>query len=353
MKNKNIIFFGGVGSPTTFGGEPSKNKEILSRLRELGCEVTVIDSFGLRKNKIKLMKILCRFFGNVIMRPKATIVFSTSFGNIYPILKILKYFPLKLHIVNWVIGGNLAEYIAEGKYLSKYVKQIDLFIMEGIKMKKRMVDLGFNSVMYEPNFKTIGVLPQIIKANDRKIHFLFFSRIMPEKGCQYILKSVEVLNKQGLTNKFIVDFYGNIENEYKQEFEKKVANAANVNYCGSLQLQDERNYGILAKYHYMLFPTYWQGEGFPGVVIDAYKAGVPIIGSDWNLNPEFIKDGITGILVPTHSVERLTEVMKDAINGKYDHITMSKNCQREIWKYDTCNVINLNLLQKITNVNPN
>jgi len=349
MKKK-IIFLGGVGSPTTFGGELTKNKEIISRLKELGYDTIVIDSFNSRKNKMKLIMVLCRFFINVTMHPKATIIFSTSFGNTYPILKILKVLPLKLHIVDWVIGGNLAERIAEGKYLPKYLKMIDLFIVEGNNMKKRMVDLGFNNVWYEPNFKTIGTLPKVRKVDDGKIHFMFLSRIMPDKGCRYILQSVYALNKKGLANKFEVDFFGNVADEYRQEFETAVANSANVNYLGSLNLQDERTYEVLAKYHYMLFPTYWIGEGFPGVVIDAYKAGVPIIGSDWNLNPEFIKDGITGILVPTNSVEKLTEVMENAIGNKYDCAAMSANCQSEVWKYDSGNVINANLLGVITNV---
>lgn len=225
-----------------------------------------------------------------------------------------------------------------------------MFIVEGIKMKKRMVDLGFNNVWYEPNFKTIGALPPIRKIDDGRIHFLFISRIMPDKGCRYILQCVSALNKKGLLNRYVVDFYGTIDADYQQVFEDEVKRAANVNYCGSLQLQDERNYEVLARYHYMLFPTHWLGEGFPGVVIDAYKAGVPIIGSDWNLNPEFIKEGITGILVPTHSVEKLCETMEKAIFGKFDNMKLSENCQKEVWRYNTQNVTNMDLLDMLTNV---
>ena len=50
MSNK-IVFFGGVGSETVFGGEPSKNKEIIARLKELDCNVVVLDSYKSRQNK--------------------------------------------------------------------------------------------------------------------------------------------------------------------------------------------------------------------------------------------------------------------------------------------------------------
>ena len=348
MRHKKIIFFGGVGSPTAFGGELTKNKEMIARLDELGCNVTVIDSFRARSNKMKLAKILLRFFGCVLWYPKATFIFSTSFGNIYPLFKILYRLPVKLHIVYWVIGGTFAERISEGVYSSKYMKVIHLFIVEGMKMKKRMIELGFNNICYKPNFKSVGVLPKIQKNNDGRIYFIFLSRIVPDKGCRYILQCVNRLNKSGLSDKYVVDFYGNMAEEYRLEFEKEVDSAVNVSYYGSLKLQDNNNYKILAHYHYMLFPTYWFGEGFPGVVIDAYKAGVPIIGSDWNLNPEFINDGVTGIVVPTHSPEKLYKAMKDVISGKYDNENMSENCQKVVLKYDTKNVIDNDLLDIIT-----
>lgn len=350
MTNKKIVFFGGIGSSITFGGEPTKNKEIIARLSELGGDITIIDSLKARSNKVKLLKIMLRLLGCILLYPQATFIFSTSFSNIYPLFKILSIYPLRLNIVYWVIGGTFAERISQGIYRPKYLKKIHFFIVEGFKMKKRMLELGFSNVQYKPNFKSVWTLPQIRKADDERIHFLFLSRIMPDKGCQYILQCVSILNKKGLTDRYVVDFYGNIDDDYLREFEKEVDNLANVNYCGSLQLQNESNYTVLARYHYMLFPTYWFGEGFPGVVIDAYKAGVPIIGSDWNINSEFIKENVTGIIVPVHSVEKLCGVMENAILGIYDNERMSENCQKEVMRYDTKNVIDEDLFAVLTNV---
>ena len=349
MAQTRIVFFGGIGSSTEFGGELTKNKEIIARLQELGCRITAIDSFKSRSNKAKLLKVLFLFFKNVLLYPKATFIFSTSFSNVYSLFKILYWYPIKLNIVLWVIGGSLDRRILEGAYKHKYYSMINLFIMEGVKMKKRMVDLGFNNVWYVPNFKTIGKLPKVEKADDGITRFYFLSRIVPEKGCRDILKCVEELNRKGLADRFVVDFYGNIDGKYESEFSNKVSYYNNVKYCGCLQLLEEKNYEILARYHYMLFPTYWHGEGFPGVIIDAYKAGVPIIASDWNLNSEFIKDGKTGILTICHDTEQLRIVMENAILGKYDQKIMSDNCQKEVYSYDTKTVINCELLQVITN----
>ena len=347
--NKKIVFFGGVGSETVFGGEPSKNKEIIARLKELDCDVVVLDSYKSRQNKLKLLRIIFLFFCYYIFCPQRTFIFSTSFGNIYFLIKLLNRLPLKRNIVYWVIGGTFAERVSKGMYLCKYVKIISHFIVEGDKMRKVLHLLGFENVYVIPNFKTIIDLPEIRKNDDGRIHFLFISRIMPEKGCQYIMQSVDALNKKGYKDKYVVDFYGGIEPSYKEEFECDVNRFDNVKYCGSLQLQNESNYVVLASYHYMLFPTYWLGEGFPGVVVDAYKAGVPIIASDWNFNREFVVSGETGFVVPTHSVEKLSEIMEDAILNKYDNAKLSSNCQQKVLEYDTKMVVNFELINQITN----
>ena len=75
------------------------------------------------------------------------------------------------------------------------------------------------------------------------------------------------------------------------------------------------SYNLLSEYSCMLFPTFWQGEGFPGVIIDAYIAGLPVISSDWNMNSELIEDGETGFLVPVQNAKMLADKMLDLIKN--------------------------------------
>ena len=345
---KRIIFWGGVGNEQQFGGELTKNKEIVRRLRELGSQVTVLDSFGCSRDKFKLIKLVLRFWGNVLIHPKATFVFSTSFRNIYPLVKLLRFYPIKLHMVYWVIGGNLVERIQSGAYAENYLKMMHLYIVEGKKMKREMELLGYKNVLHLPNFKTIGILPKVHKYGDGRIHFLFLSRITPDKGCRYIMQSVQRLNSEGLADKFAVDFYGRVDEEYREEFEANCGELPNVSYQGSINLQEEKNYAVIARYHYMLFPTYWLGEGFPGVVMDAYKAGLPLLASNWNLNPEFIEHGRTGFIYPTHSVDSLVEVMKRAVMGIANYNELVHNCQEAAYRYDTNNVVDVKILNMIS-----
>jgi glycosyltransferase involved in cell wall biosynthesis len=59
----------------------------------------------------------------------------------------------------------------------------------------------------------------------------------------------------------------------------------------------------------MLFPTTWKGEGFPGVIIDAFIAGLPVIASNWNMNNEIIVDGVNGFIFEPNNCLALVEKM--------------------------------------------
>ena len=82
------------------------------------------------------------------------------------------------------------------------------------------------------------------------------------------------------------------------------------------QNNPEKAYSTLSKYDCMLFPTYWKGEGFPGVVIDAFIAGLPVIATDWNMNTEIIKEGENGFIIPPNNIRALMNKMIWAMENR-------------------------------------
>jgi glycosyltransferase involved in cell wall biosynthesis len=45
-------------------------------------------------------------------------------------------------------------------------------------------------------------------------------------------------------------------------------------------------------------PTFYSGEGHPGVIVEAMIAGIPVITTAHRSIPEIVKDGFNGLLVP-------------------------------------------------------
>lgn len=333
--SKKVIFIGGIGDKKTFGGELTKNKYIIKRLEELGKKVLKVDTYKSRKKIYKLWNL--PFV--LLFYPKSTLIISSSMGNIYFIIKFLFHFRLKKNVIYWGIGGLFPTLIKEGKYNKKYFEYLKVIIVEGDKMKDTLLESGISNVITMPNFKSIDYIPHKDYSAKEKTRFVFLSRVIPDKGVDYIIEVVRKLNEEGLNNKFIVDFYGGIESYYKEKFLKDIYLLDNVNYCGSLDLSLNKNIDKLSSYDIMLFPTYWKGEGFPGVVIDAYIAGLPIIASDWSLNTEFIIDNETGFIVETHNVESLYKSMISSIENPEIINKMSINCQARAMSFDVNTLI--------------
>ena len=99
-------------------------------------------------------------------------------------------------------------------------------------------------------------------------------------------------------------------------------------------MQVNSSYNELSSFDMMLFPTYWKGEGFAGIIIDAFVSGLPIIASDWAHNKIFLKEGLDTIFVEVHDITALKKEMKN-------------NARIRAKEFDVNNVITEELLKEI------
>lgn len=364
MNKQKIVLIGPCGGGSVpKNGASAKNYHLVKFLREKNARLKVIDTEQWRKNP----KVLFDLFFTILFNPKAKFIVATDNMSGYRTMQAFSMFPRKRSVIYWVIGGSIANWIKEGKVGAGAYKIVETFIAEGRKMQSTFSDCGFNNTLYVPNFKHVDYIPQKTEKTDSMVRFVFLSRIIPQKGCRMILKAVETLNRNH-KDKFIVDFFGPIEDSYKSEFETEVAKYDNVSYRGFLDLRVQENYDELSKYDVMLFPTYWDGEGFPGIAIDAFVSGLPVIATDWSLNADIITDGKTGVILPvkintgvnTTLLERgeipfdenvITEELVDAMESFIAYPVkareMSDLCQKTAMQYDIKNVLTKELFDRI------
>lgn len=90
-------------------------------------------------------------------------------------------------------------------------------------------------------------------------------------------------------------------------------------------MNNETIISTLSKYVFMLFPTYYAGEGMPGAVLDGYIAGLPVIASNWHYNAEVVKDGETGFIFELKDIDRLPEIIRHAVE-EVDVKALRQNC---------------------------
>lgn len=340
---KKILFIGPIDfNKAATGGAMVKNQHLLEFFQASFVDVKFVDTVKYKSNPF----ILINIFIKVILAKNRKIIFSTSSGSTYLLVRILIALKIKRQIIYWVLGGDLGKILLEKKMDATKFNYFDKIIVEGESIKNDLLECGLLNTLVVTNFKKINLIPEK-KFNNEIKKFVFLSRIIPEKGVDLIFESIDKLNAKGLKGKFQVDFFGEIDDNYLTVFDKYISENSNVNYNGFLDLKVVSNYNILSAYDVMLFPTIFNGEGFPGIIIDAFIAGLPVIASDWNLNSEIVENMNTGFIIKSKNSDSLTEAMLKIIKGEVDLIEMSTNCQKMSINFDIDNVLNSKLLSNL------
>ena len=326
-------------------GDTMKNQLFLDRFVQVFNKVITVDTQNWRKRPwvmVRLMLVL-------LFHRKSKVIISANPGSADTLIGFMNKMRLPNDCFYWVVGGSFHEMIKDGKFSADSYKFLKGIFVQGQSMVDSLCESGLNNAVYVPNSKVINHYGNKKPKQDKKTHFVFLSRVEEYKGCTDIINGVDELNANGYQGKFDVVFYGRESEDvdYAKKFQQMVDARDNVEYKGLLNLRDTNNYDELAQYDVMLFPTYWHGEGFPGIVIDAYIASLPLIASDWNLNRDVIEDGVTGWIIPTHDVNALTERMQFVIDHPEEVGPMAKTCRERASQYDSRVVLSEENLKKL------
>lgn len=185
-----------------------------------------------------------------------------------------------------------------------------------------------------------GDLPEL-----KPLPLCTFSRVMKEKGIEDAVYAVRTVNEHFGRTVYTLDIYGQVDSVQTEWFnELKSTFPSYIKYGGIVPF--DKSVEVLKNYFALLFPTYYEGEGFAGTLIDALAAGVPVIASDWKYNNEVVKDGINGGLVEPKNIERLTKYLIKIANNPEPWLNMRQQCICDAHKYEPDNVIKI-LLQEI------
>lgn len=337
------IFIGPLGGgKTAINGATVKNLFIIDKLRHIVPGLSTFDTEAWRKRPWIIIRLIAILLAN----RSARYIISISDDSANKLIRMIHALCPKAEIYYWVIGGSLGRCLSEGRYSVGPYHNLTKIVVEGQSMQKALEKLGLRNVMTLSNFKTIPNVEHK-QRSDEKIRFIFLSRIVPYKGTDDIIAAVRILNNEGLADRFEVDFYGPIEYSYTEEFHQKVKETLNISYRGFIDLRNLDNYASLAEYDMMLFPTFWRSEGCPGVIIDAYIGGLPIIASRWNLNEDYVDDGVTGIIIPPKDPKALATVMRRVISGEQDLKKLKENAALKVREYDVETVLSQNNLKEI------
>ena len=131
-----------------------------------------------------------------------------------------------------------------------------------------------------------------------KKRFIYLGAIEKTKGIDEMI----AVSKQ-LTDDYTLHLYGPITDmkyKYLSEQEQGL-------YHGVLEKKEVLK--KLNEYDVLILPTYYEGEGYPGVIIEAYSLGIPVISTHWLAIPEIVEHGKSGLLIEPQSSNALLEAI--------------------------------------------
>lgn len=332
MKKVCVIGAFGFGKQM-LNGQTVKTKILTDELiKEYGADnVMTLDYFG-RRNLLLLiprMLIAVSLCKNIIILPAHNAI------KVIPILLDIlnKIFHRSLHYD--VIGGWLPSCLEESPRLIKYFAKYKGIYVETSSMQTNLQRMGLTNVTIVPNCKELTIVAESELLNNATppLKFATFSRVMKEKGIEDAVNAIITANTKWGSNVFHLDIFGQIEKGQEEWFDNLMAetDSSVVSYGGLIPFDQSTN--VLRNYYGLLFPTYYDGEGFAGTVIDAFAAGLPVIASDWKYNAEVVDDGVTGIICPTHDVEKLTDALLWSHSHSDEWYSMRKNCLQKAGRY--------------------
>ena len=341
----NVLFVGALDYPNIpKAGDAIKNRLLLDWLRRSFQTVDYIDTQRWRTNPL----VLCRLLFRLLFSHIDNIVISTSNESAYRIIRILdKLNKKESKLFYFMIGGYTPIKIKQGVFKVEPFRKIDCIVVEADKVKEFYREVGLDNTYRVYNFKSTQYFADVAEPHIGPFRFVFLSRLTELKGVFHILESARRLNAEGLQDSFQVDFYGRIDVDIKERFIRELESIPNVNYKQFLDLRDDANYDILASYDTMLFPTMHPTEGFPGAIVDAAIAGLPVIAANWNYAKELVEDTGCGFVFPVGDNDALTKLMAFSISNREKIQEMRKTCVLQSKYYRTDYVLTADLIRNL------
>lgn len=174
---------------------------------------------------------------------------------------------------------------------------------------------------------------KLIRSNNPKeINILTVGFLSETKGVLIALEVANLLKKKAY--KFKWYFIGSWQS---QKFKRKAQEILSVldvhdvvSFPGSKHGEEKWKYYIEADI--FCFPTFYENEAMPLVILEAMMMQLPIITTKWRAIPDIIDDNINGLLAPIKNPKVLAEAMEKLILSRDLRLRLGSSAREKYLK---------------------
>ena len=344
MYSKKLLIIGALphdNKSETYGGTTVLMKNLVDFLEcQNSCEFIIVRANRFLKVGSSLLNFLYVLCKVIIKLPSSDIIMvNVSVNGAFILSPVLFIFTklLRKKFVFRMFGGDLIELLKTKnsillKIFNLTVMKSDIIFVETFRIIKFLKNRTTKTSWF-PNVRRIE--SKIIIESKYNKRFVFISHINRSKGIVEIIHAFKELDES-----YIIDVYGPIKDDVLDSLELP----ENFNYKGVLE--PEIVLETINRYDVLLLPTYWRGEGYPGIIIEAFSQGKPVISTNWNSIPELV-DSKSGILIEPKNYKELKKAITHFNSDNYS--LYSYNALQKSNKFNS-DIVNKRIINEIANI---
>lgn len=271
-----------------------------------GGPVTKLVYFGISYLRV--------FLALLIYRPDIVhmhMSYKGSFHRKYLIHTLCRCFGVKdtIHLH----GSEFEEwYQKSGKSLKKKVRKLlresELLFVLGDRWESvvKNIEITANTVVLN---NAVPIPETVVKWNEKELRVLYMGVLIPRKGIDVLLQSLDILKRTGCIGNMRLSIAGTGEEEGKLK-----------EHCSERGLEDivafhgwitgSRKRDLIMESQIAVLPSYH--EGLPISVLEYISYGMPVVATRVGDMEAAVKDGVNGFLVEPGNAEALADKLAEA-----------------------------------------
>jgi glycosyltransferase involved in cell wall biosynthesis len=306
-KSESILDFTDKKINTGFLPNEMNNEILPGGIRKYLFETSSVNFFIFHNLKLRSIQNFLLSFLLVKKLKNFDIIHFNGTNGILPLLIFLlrkRKLVFTIHDIHSHSGEKTRYSFAER--LNKYIIKSRFPLVVQNDTDYKYLIKKYSDISEKFNFIPFGVLDiyKEFKSNNTKTFssdLLFFGRISPYKGIEYLIEAIKKLKTQGVTLNAIIagQGYTYFQTEDLGKFGIKLINR---------HIENEELVSLIENTKVVVCP--YTDATQSGVVMTAFAFNKPVVASDAGSFREVIKDGITGFLVPPKDSEVLASKIK-------------------------------------------
>ncbi len=187
------------------------------------------------------------------------------------------------------------------RWFKLYEHGVQYFITPSEFVRGKMIEGGFNE-------DRVITVPHFFDVKDKEVtnqddgYFLYFGRLVPEKGVDVLIRAMEKL--PDVKCKIVGS------GPDKERLKEWARGMDNVEFAG--WKREDQLWDLVRRARAVVVPSVWN-EVFGLVAIEAMAFQKAVIASDIGGLPEVVEDGVTGRLFPPGDVQALRAIISDFV----------------------------------------